>query len=387
MTSRRGAFALMLGNFFVGVCVLAPAGMLKQLARGLAITEPQAGLLVTWGAVVLCIGSPLTSWLTSRMDRRALLATVLALLAVGHAISTLATSYPALLAIRLVMVAAAAPYTPQAASTVALLHPEGRRASAIAFVFLGWSLAVAVGLPLVNFLASHLGWRASYGVFAGGAAVGCLLVLAWLPGGLRGAPVSMKSWARIAHHRRILLILLLTAVQIAGQFAIFTYLGPLLGRLASASQGTVAAFFATFGVMGFVGNLLATRAAGRLGALLTSLLFLVSMLLGVSLWSFGAGATIVMGVGVAFWGLGFAAINSMQQARLVAAAPDLAAGSVALNTSAIYVGQAAGSALGGLLLARELPLTIGYAAVALLVASVALLFYTRGPAESFSSSA
>ena len=44
--------ALMLGNFVIGLGVLAPTGMLDQLARGLAVDVGDAGLLVTYGAVV-----------------------------------------------------------------------------------------------------------------------------------------------------------------------------------------------------------------------------------------------------------------------------------------------------------------------------------------------
>jgi predicted MFS family arabinose efflux permease len=90
-----------------------------------------------------------------------------------------------------------------------------------------------------------------------------------------------------------------------------------------------------------------------------------------------------MVAGVAVWGLGFAAINSMQQARLVAAAPALGAASVSLNTSAIYVGQAIGSAVGGLLFARGLPVALGYAAMAFVALALALLATTsasRAPA-------
>ena len=67
------------------------------------------------------------------------------------------------------------------------------------------------------------------------------------------------------------------------------------------------------------------------------------------LWTLGAGWLPVIGVGIVFWGLGFAATNSMQQARLVEAAPDLSSATVGLNTSALYTGQAIGSAIGGIL--------------------------------------
>ncbi|HWM85336.1 MAG TPA: MFS transporter [Kofleriaceae bacterium] len=381
MTARPAALSLLVGNFVVGVCVLGPTGMLNQLAPDLGVSIAEAGLLVTCGAVVLCLGSPLVSWLTSRLDRRLLLTGSLLLVALGQLASAFAPSFAALLVIRVVGVAAAAPYTPQAASTIALLVPEKERARAIAFVFLGWSLSVAAGLPLVTLVTAHLGWRAGFAAIAGAALLGAALLAVRLPAGLRGAAVSIASWIAIARHRQIRLLLVLTAVQVAGQFAIFTYLGALLVILAGAGSATIGACFAIFGVTGFAGNVIATRVVTGLGALRTTLIFMCSILAGVMLWSFGAGAILVMAAGLAVWGLGFAAVNSMQQARLVAARPDLAAGSVALNTSSIYVGQAVGSAVGGFLLARALPLAIGHAAIGFVIAALILLLFTRGPGE------
>jgi predicted MFS family arabinose efflux permease len=132
-----------------------------------------------------------------------------------------------------------------------------------------------------------------------------------------------------------------------------------------------------FGVAGFVGNLIATRLVRSLKPFRTSLLAMLSMLLGFGLWTFGAGTFAVMCTGVAFWGLGFASINSMQQARLVEAAPALSSASVALNTSAIYIGQAIGSAVGGMLLAQDMPGSIGYLAIGFMVAGLVLLALTR----------
>ena len=48
----------MLGNIVTGTSIFAPAGMLNELAAELGVTVRVAGLLVTFGAVVLCIGSP-----------------------------------------------------------------------------------------------------------------------------------------------------------------------------------------------------------------------------------------------------------------------------------------------------------------------------------------
>src|SRR5436309_7783517 len=198
---RFAPTALMLGNLVTGCSVLAPTGMLSELSSGLDVTIRDAGLLITFGAIVLCIGSPLTAWLTSRIDRRTLLTATLAVLALANIASAFAPDYLTLLAIRLIMLGIGALYTPQAAGTAALIVPEEKRGSTIAYIFLGWSLAAAVGLPLIAFIASRYGWRTVYG---GIGAIGLIsfVLLAWrLPSGLRGAPVDLKTWIDVGRNR------------------------------------------------------------------------------------------------------------------------------------------------------------------------------------------
>src|SRR5260370_22048873 len=120
---RFAPTALMLGNFITGSSILAPAGMLSELSEGLQVSIRDAGLLITFGAIVLCIGSPLAAWLTSRIERHALLTSTLAVLALANAASAFAPDYATLLGIPLIMLAVGAPYTPQAASTPARTLP------------------------------------------------------------------------------------------------------------------------------------------------------------------------------------------------------------------------------------------------------------------------
>jgi DHA1 family inner membrane transport protein len=128
-------FALLLGNFATGLAVLAPAGMISMLAKDLSVSIREAGFLTTAGAIMLCIGSPVMAWVTTRVDRRTLLSAVLLIVAICHGLSALAPDFWTLLAARVAMLAAAAVYTPQAANAVALLVPPERRASAIPFIF------------------------------------------------------------------------------------------------------------------------------------------------------------------------------------------------------------------------------------------------------------
>jgi predicted MFS family arabinose efflux permease len=376
MKSFLARFFLMLGNIVIGLSVLEPAGMLSELADGLHVGVHDAGMLVTYGAVVLCIGSPLMAWLTTRMDRRVLLVGTLIVVAVAQIASALVPSYGAVLALRLAMLAIAAIYTPQAAATVGLIVPEAKRPSAIAFVFLGWSLAVAGGLPLIAFLASHFGWRAGFAMLGVVSAVIALLIFMTLPGGLTGKPLSLASFSIIARNKRLMTILTVTMLQISGQLTLFVYLAPLLRQLIGADNVTVESFFAFYGLAALVGNMIATGIVTALGTEVTLALFLGSVTLGLTVWTAGAGLFVAAVIGVFLWGLGFAATNSMQQARLAETAPDLASASIALNTSLVYVGQAIGSGIGGVLFARGAFDAMGMVGVAFMLAACALLAVT-----------
>jgi DHA1 family inner membrane transport protein len=371
-------FALLLGNFATGLAVLAPAGMISVLAKDLNVTIREAGFLVTAGAVMLCVGSPLMAWVTTRIDRRTLLTSVLLITALCHGLSALAPDFWTLLAARVVMLAAAAVYTPQAANAVALLVEPERRASSISIIFLGWSLAVAAGLPGISLGSQHIGWREVHAFCCAiTLAAGVLNYMSLRPG-LLGEPLSLQSWLDVARNPLMMLLLAITALHTSGQFALLTYIDPLTRMRTGAGAELIALLFSLFGICGFVGNVIAARLAGSIGALKTSVIFMCSLLVGIAFWALGSALIATILASVAFWGLGFAAFNSLQQARLVAAGPHLSSATVALNTSALYVGQAVGSALGGLLFARGLYDGIGYLSTAFVLAALLLILPTRG---------
>lgn len=363
MTHLLARFALLSGNFITGLAVLAPAGMLPELSAGLGVSIREAGFLVTYGAVVLCIASPLVSWLTTRIGRRMLMTGTLAVIAAGHAATAFSDSYAAVLALRLGMLAVVAIYTPQAASAISLIVQERERASAISFVFLGWSLAIAVGLPFVTWLANQFGWRETYGVIAVLAAVSLLLNFAALPNGLRGHALSIGSFATIARSTTLKLMLLFTFLLMVGLFLITIYLIPNLTKLTGAGAAIGGSYFLLFGGAGVVGNMIASFVVSRLGVSRTMQYSILTLIVGSAFWAFGAGSLVAMGLGLLMVGIGLTSVNSMQQARLVAEAPNLASATVALNTSVLYVGQAIGSGIGGLLYANGFYAAAGFVAL------------------------
>lgn len=378
MTRAFAPTSLLIGNFVVGTSVLAPTGMLNELSAGFGVSIREASLLITFGAVVMCVGSPLLAWWTSRIDRRLLLASSLALIGLGHFASAyLASSFATLLVCRLLLLAAAAPFTPQAASSVQALVPEHKRASTIAFVFLGWSLASAVGIPIITQVAHSFGWRGAYALLAALDVIGCVLLLWRMPSGIHSAPVQLSTWRAVAKDAAIPRLLLITVLLTSGQFVVFTFIAPLLRIVGGAGATATAFIFALFGIAGVLGNVTATRVVGSWGPYKTSRTAVTCMLIGVTSWSLVAPALALMAASVFVWGLGFASSNSMQQARLVAAAPPAAGASVALNTSSIYIGQALGSAVGGVLFERQAYAQLGPLAGAFMVVGLGVLLSTR----------
>lgn len=377
MKSSFAPTALLLGNFVIGTSIMGPTGMLNELSSGLGVSIRDAGLLITFGAAALFICSPLSAWLTGRFDRRNFLGGLILLLALCNVASAFAPDYATLMAIRLVMMAVAAPFTPQAAGTVSLIVPVEKRGSTIAYVFLGWSLAAAAGLPMVTIIASHAGWRTAYLCIAALSCISFLLLIWQLPPRVSGVAVDLKTWVSLGRNPLVIMLLLITVLQMSGQFVLLTFMAPLLSHLAQATPTAIAVVFSLYGLSGFIGNVMATQLVDRWGGYRTSLVFVVVLLAGIAVWAVGAGTLAIMAVGVSVWGIGFASTNSMQQVRLVGAAPLFAGASVSLNTSVLYVGQAIGSAIGGVLFARDMLYAAGYISVVFVVAALVVVLMTR----------
>lgn len=378
--NRFAPTSLMIGNIVTGLTVMGPAGMLGELASGLTVSVREASFLITLGAVILCVGSPVMASLTSRFDRRILLSATLFIVALAHLASAFVPNFESLLALRLFMLAVVALFTPQAAGAAAMMAPPDKRGGVMSFVFLGWSLSAALGLPAITYIASHFGWRYAYCAIAAVGFIGGALTMWRLPRGLIGVPVDVKTWVSLARNPMILVLLLITVMQTSGPFVIFTFIGPVMTKLMNAAPETIATVFFIWGVTGLIGNVIASRIVDEWGGWKTSLIVQCSLLLGVVGWALGSGVLLAMFVATMFWGFGFVPSNSMQQVRLMTAAPPLASASVSLNTSALYIGQAIGSGIGGIFYVREMYNAMNLAAIAFVVASVMLVIFTR-PAD------
>jgi MFS transporter, DHA1 family, inner membrane transport protein len=369
-TSRLSLWMLLLGNFVIGTGVLLPAGLLNDFSSDFSISASKAGLMLFVGGVVVAIGAPVFAALTSGIERRFVLTAALILYAIGHAAAALAPGFELQLFIRAVTLVGAAVFTPQAASTVGLLVPLEKRAGAIAFIFIGWSAAAVAGIPLSTLLSAMFGWRMVYTAMAGLSAFAALCVWWSLKPKLFAPALSTAAWKETFSTPLLWIVFLVTLFSMSGQFTMFGYIAPLLRDGFAASPAMISVMFAIVGVSGVFGNTLASRVVAQFGIDRVVALGLLSLCMGfLGLLVFWGQILPALAAGV-FWGLGSFSSNSLQQSRLVSLAPHLAAATVSLNTSVVYLGQSIGSVAGGRMIdAGHMPATpviaLGFMLVAL----------------------
>lgn len=374
----RARWSLLFGNFVIGCGVMAAAGALNDLAQSLAVTVAVAGQLIAIGGAVMCFGAPLLAGLVSGWDRRRLLALALAWYGVGHLLSALMPSYGALLLVRALTLLAGAVFTPQAAAAAGFMAPPAQRGQAIAFAFLGWSVASILGMPLAAWIGETAGWRAAFVAIGALSLFGAVWVWRALPDGVKPAAVSRRAWADALTHPLLMALIAVTALQAAGQFVLFAYFAPYYRTQLGAGAGEVSLLFGWFGLFGLIGNLVLTRFIDRVGAARAVQATMALIAVSLLLWPLAASLA-AMALVLVPWALGCFATNSGQQARLTQAAPLLAPALLALNTSAMYFGQALGSSTGGWLLAQGGYAPLSWAGLAFVLAAMTLSAWSARP--------
>jgi predicted MFS family arabinose efflux permease len=364
-------WSLMFGNFVIGCGVMAPAGTMNDMAQSLQISVPLAGQLIAIAAATMAFSAPLLAGWVAAFDRRRLLAFALLWYGAGHALSALMPSYAALWPVRALTMLGAAVFTPQAAAAIGFMAAPSERGRAITFIFLGWSVASVAGLPMAAWLGETFGWRTAFGAIAALAFAGSAWVFAAMPDGVRPAALSLRAWKDVLTHPVLMAMVLVTALSGAGQFTLFSYFAPYFKRTLGSSTEQITLLLLWFGAFGLIGNIVLTRVIDRVGPNLAVAVTLSMMACSLLLWPLG-GSAIGIALVMVPWALGCFSSNSTQQARLGIAAPALAPALMALNTSAIYLGQAVGAAGGGWLITHSGFTLLHWIGLAWMLAAIAL---------------
>ena len=369
---RLALIALAAAYFFVGASSLAVIGLVPEMSAGLSVSPSLIATLVTVFAIVYALAAPGLQTVAGGVQRRGLVVAGLGLMAAACFGSALAPDYATLLVMRLIGALGAALVGPTVSATAAALVPPEGRARALSAVFAGMTVSIVVGIPLASFLGQTVGWRWSWAVVGLGALAVAPLVWASVPADNRGSRATLGTLVTLLRDRPIALTVATTAVQIGGQFVLYTLLAAWMVESLGAAPSLVPLALMLFGIGGVAGNAMSSLVTARIGAERTvqaaiTLMAAVLLVLGT--------VPLAPEMGIAFstlWAFFALAIMAPMQSRLVRLAPERSNLTLALNASAIYVGNAFGAALCGLIYAGFGPDLLPLGALIVVLAALAV---------------
>ena len=140
--------ALAMASFGIGTTEFVIMGLLPDLARDLSVSIPKAGMLVTGYALAVAIGAPIMALLTSNLKRKSALIGLMGIFIAGNVMCAIAPDYNLLMAARIITALCHGAFFGIGAVEAASLVPENRRASAVALMFTGLTLANVLGVPM-----------------------------------------------------------------------------------------------------------------------------------------------------------------------------------------------------------------------------------------------
>jgi len=379
-SSARGfvpILALTLSAFAIGTAEFVIAGLLPDIARDLRVSIPAAGQLVTAYAVGVVVGAPLTAILTSRLPRKRVLLLMLGIFIAGNLCSTLAPGYALLMIARVLAAFAHGSLFGVGAVVATELVPPSRRASAVALMFTGLTVANLAGVPLGTLLGQVYGWRSTFLAISALGIVTFIAVAALIPNLKSMGAIDLRREFAVARRPDVLLALSTTVLGWGCVFALFTYIVPILEQVSGYDPRAVTVILFIIGVGLTVGINLGGRLADR--GVMRTLIFMLAVLAALSVLFALASQNWLTAVPVIFlWGMAaFGTIPSLQTRVLDSAsdAPNIAS---SLNVGAFNLGNAGGALIGGLVIDWGFGLTaVPLAAAAVALAGLAVAIYGR----------
>ncbi len=338
-------------NFVIGMGAFVVIGLLAPVGEALGVTTAQAGYLMTIYAIAYAILSPLlVSW-TGGLGRRRVLAIGMGLFGLGALCSALAPGIGWLYAARVVMAAGAGMFTPVSAAVAAGLSAPQERGRVLAAVVFGLTLAQVFGVPTGSWVAYTFGWRFAFWLVLALAAVAGWLVWTRVPKGLRFQPVSLGDLGVVLRDGLVMGAVLFTASFLGAIYVLFTFFQPLLSATMGFERDGITLALLVFGIGAVAGNILGGFMADRIGPVRTLVILSLSQIVILPVFSILPLPVWLLFVVIFFWSVFGWSFMAAQQLRLLSLAPESASVVLALNAAAIYVGTAAGSAVGAQVLA------------------------------------
>lgn len=362
--------ALFLAAFAFGTAEFVIAGILPDVARGLEVSVPVAGYLISGYAIGIAVGGPLLAVATKKMGRKTLILLLGGIFTIGQALCAIAPSFELLMLARVLVSVVHGTYFGIAAIVaVSIVAPE-KRGFAVALILSGLTVSNILGVPGGTAIGNALGWRATFWAVGALGLAATLAIAAFLPLGA-GASATAGSFRRefkALGRQQIVTSLFIVILVMIGQYSLFTYIAPLLADVTGLEGAVIPWVLLLYGVGSTIGVFVGGRLADwkLMPSLITILALQALLFLALHLAS---PHPLPMAIVTVLWGGANFAFGSPVQSRVLAWAGDAPNLASALIPTGFNIGIAIGAVLGANLLAAD----FGYANLPLIGLVCALL--------------
>lgn len=368
-------FALFITAFAIGTAEFVVSGLLPEIAADLGVDIPTAGLLVTGYAMGVTVGGPIMTLATAKLTRKTALLVLAGLFVAANLACAVSVSYLATVMARMLGAFAHGAFYGIASVVAASLAPEGKRASAVALIGAGVTIANILGVPGGTALGQALGWRATFWAISLFGVMSALAIAFWVPSGGSGKAMDLRAEIRVLGRAKVLAGLLMCFLFTTGMFGLFTFIAPLLTTVSGIPSRSIPMILLLFGAGATLGVLLSGRLADWRLNLSIGLIFAAQAAIHLSFVLFASHAVATYVLMFLLGGVGMAAVAPLKTFVLNASrdAPSLAS---TFTSSALNFGVAVGATICSAALAQgvsyaELP----WLGVACSVAGLAVVWF------------
>ncbi|WP_342247126.1 MFS transporter [Pseudomonas sp. OTU5201] len=373
---------LALSAFAIGTTEFVIMGLLPEVAADLGVSIPGAGWLVTGYALGVAIGAPFMALVTSKLPRKRALLVLMGVFIIGNLLCAIAANYGLLMLARVVTALCHGAFFGIGSVVAASLVPANRKASAVALMFTGLTLANVLGVPLGTALGQVAGWRSTFWAVTLIGVVALIGLWRVLPRQHDEEATDIRAEFAALRGAGLWLALSTTVLFSAAVFCIFTYVAPLLGEVTGVSPRGVTWSLLLIGLGLTLGNVIGGRLADwKLAQTLMGVFVALAVASSALTWT--SAALIPTEITLFLWATAaFAAVPALQVnvVNFGSAAPNLVS---TLNIGAFNVGNALGAWVGGLVISQgygltTVPLAAAVLAILALIATL-LTFSNRNP--------
>jgi YNFM family putative membrane transporter len=342
------------GSFVSAASLRVADTLLPQFAAEFEVSPGDASIVVTSFAVAYGLSQILYGPLGDRFGKLRVIMIAMIIAAVGIAGSAFAPGLRSLALLRLVSGAGAAAIVPLSMAYIGDVVSYDQRQAILARFLTGFILGTAFGQSAGGWFADHLGWRGLFLLFAA-LFLGVDLML-WRLSAAVAEPHAPRErlaslllrYLRLFRLRSVQIVLVTVGAEAFLFYGGFAFIGAYLRYEMDLGLTRIGLTLACFGLGGVLYSMvlvrLLVRGLGESGMAAIGGLLLAASFLALAL----VHAPGIAPFAVGGLGLGYYLLHNTLQVRGTQMAPEERGIAMSLFASLLYLGQAAGVALGGI---------------------------------------